>query len=396
VSRLSGRYDGRSVKRRSPEADDDSMRSVADIPGDADDDLSEISPELVLIDPELARRVREREPPPDTGRSTRALLRIVRPEDRRRVTPPPPIDAPDEPDEAAAPPAAPAQGELVAPAPPAEPVVAREEPRPAPPDIVVDAAPAPPPLPPPPVVDDHPAREDIARPVAAEIVARFGPAPAASPQATPSPPGDEPREPVPDEPRVVSAMPHPVARPSRSAHAARPSRAPGRSRRWLVVLGGLAVAAIAALGVLNLGDRSPETPRTAAPGPRNAAAAKPKPTSGTKRSTRGRASPTSKASGNPTPPAARPKQSAASDDDVRRLAWAPVAGAVGYHVELLRGSERVLVTQTTKPELELGPNRRYAGHVVRLTPGTYRWYVWPVTKTGRAAQTVVQAQLSVP
>ena len=37
----------------------DLMRSVADIPGDADDDLPEISPELVLVDPELARRVRE-------------------------------------------------------------------------------------------------------------------------------------------------------------------------------------------------------------------------------------------------------------------------------------------------------------------------------------------------
>ena len=35
------------------------MRSVADIPGDADDDLAEISPELVLVDPELARRMRE-------------------------------------------------------------------------------------------------------------------------------------------------------------------------------------------------------------------------------------------------------------------------------------------------------------------------------------------------
>ena len=35
------------------------MRSVADIPGDADDDLPEISPELVLVDPELARRMRE-------------------------------------------------------------------------------------------------------------------------------------------------------------------------------------------------------------------------------------------------------------------------------------------------------------------------------------------------
>jgi hypothetical protein len=34
------------------------MTSVADIPDDANDDLSGISPELVLVDPELARRVR--------------------------------------------------------------------------------------------------------------------------------------------------------------------------------------------------------------------------------------------------------------------------------------------------------------------------------------------------
>ena len=40
----------------------ESMRSVADIPGDdVEDDLSGISPELVLIDPELARLVRERQ-----------------------------------------------------------------------------------------------------------------------------------------------------------------------------------------------------------------------------------------------------------------------------------------------------------------------------------------------
>src|SRR4026209_3032478 len=38
------------------------MTSVADIPGDADDDLPEISPDLVLVDPELARIMSERQP----------------------------------------------------------------------------------------------------------------------------------------------------------------------------------------------------------------------------------------------------------------------------------------------------------------------------------------------
>ena len=57
----------------------DWMTSVADIPDDADDDLSGISPELVLVDPELARLVRERQPVPATPALTRAsMLRLVR------------------------------------------------------------------------------------------------------------------------------------------------------------------------------------------------------------------------------------------------------------------------------------------------------------------------------
>ena len=45
--------------------------------------------------------------------------------------------------------------------------------------------------------------------------------------------------------------------------------------------------------------------------------------------------------------------------------------------------------------LELGPSWRYEGRVVRLTAGDYRWYVWPVTKSGRATQASIQAKLSV-
>ena len=56
----------------------------------------------------------------------------------------------------------------------------------------------------------------------------------------------------------------------------------------------------------------------------------------------------------------------------------------------------MLAKETKEPILELGPTWRFEGRVVHLTPGEYRWYVWPVTKTGRAAQAVVQAKLSVP
>lgn len=48
------------------------MTSAADMHPDADDDLAAISPELALVDPDLARRLRERRPPSP-------LLRLVPP-----------------------------------------------------------------------------------------------------------------------------------------------------------------------------------------------------------------------------------------------------------------------------------------------------------------------------
>jgi hypothetical protein len=72
-----------------------------------------------------------------------------------------------------------------------------------------------------------------------------------------------------------------------------------------------------------------------------------------------------------------------------------VDGAVGYHVELFRGNDRVLAKDTKEPVLELAPSWRYQGRTVTLTPGEYRWYVWPVTASGRGTQAVVQAKLTV-
>ena len=70
---------------------------------------------------------------------------------------------------------------------------------------------------------------------------------------------------------------------------------------------------------------------------------------------------------------------ASAPAETRRFAWAPVDGAVGYHVELFRGNDRVLARDTKQPVLELAPTWRYQGRTVKLTPGEYRWYVWPVT-----------------
>src|SRR4029078_9905048 len=59
----------------------ESMRSPADTPGDdVEDDLSGISPELVLIAPELARLVREQavDGPSPAARTRAPKLRLVR------------------------------------------------------------------------------------------------------------------------------------------------------------------------------------------------------------------------------------------------------------------------------------------------------------------------------
>ena len=97
---------------------------------------------------------------------------------------------------------------------------------------------------------------------------------------------------------------------------------------------------------------------------------------------------------------ARAKKAAAppppAEAEPRRFAWAPVDGATRYHVELFRGSDRVLARETVRPTLELGTSWRHEGRVVRLTPGQYRWYVWPVTSGGRAAKAIVQARLAIP
>jgi hypothetical protein len=58
------------------------------------------------------------------------------------------------------------------------------------------------------------------------------------------------------------------------------------------------------------------------------------------------------------------------------LAWSPVPEATYYNVQLIRG-RKVLSAWPTRPRLRLEWSWTYAGRRYRLTPGRYRWYVWP-------------------
>ncbi len=462
---------GRSIKRNAVDADDESMRPVADIPGDADEgvDLSEISPELVLVDPELARMVRERAALPAPSRPLLGPgLRLVPPAESNGSSGPA-LEPPRAVPQAGAAPASPAvepdEPIVPRPTPPAEPTLLQ----PTESETVVDAT----------VVEPFRPTYESERPTsgpealapAPQRVVEAEPARVVEPERRPEPLPQV--EPAPAEPErrtlaaIAPAMPHPVTRPAASTRPKHSSRPPRRGRGTLLFLASVAVASVAVLGILNLtggsSSGSPEATATpasgkpiqseapssngqASPAPKPKAAAKPKvqakpvrvqaegddqaqrdrlqaesdyqarrpPSSQTRRPSRRRRRPgmprpsrrrrprrrpppSAKASATSGAKAAsKPKAPVAPAPEPRRFAWAPVEGAVGYHVELFRGADRVLAEETKEPVLELGQTWRHEGRVVRLTAGSYRWYVWPVTKSGRATQAVVQAKLSIP
>jgi hypothetical protein len=79
----------------------------------------------------------------------------------------------------------------------------------------------------------------------------------------------------------------------------------------------------------------------------------------------------------------------------RRFAWAPVAGASGYHVEFFRGSVRVLARETSSPQLTVPPWLGEGKRKRTFVRGEYRWYVWTMTSGRRAATAIVQATFIV-
>ena len=57
--------------------------------------------------------------------------------------------------------------------------------------------------------------------------------------------------------------------------------------------------------------------------------------------------------------------------------WAPVRGASYYNVQVFRGTRKVFSAWPKTTRLRMPASWRFGGRRERLTPGTYRWYVWP-------------------
>jgi hypothetical protein len=60
-----------------------------------------------------------------------------------------------------------------------------------------------------------------------------------------------------------------------------------------------------------------------------------------------------------------------------QLTWKRIHKARYYNVQLFKGRKKVLSTWPTRASLQLRSSWKYSGHRYKLTPGLYRWYVWP-------------------
>jgi hypothetical protein len=59
------------------------------------------------------------------------------------------------------------------------------------------------------------------------------------------------------------------------------------------------------------------------------------------------------------------------------LRWPAVRGADYYNVQLYRGRVKLLSAWPSRAHLKLRRQWTFVGRRIRLTPGHYRWYVWP-------------------
>jgi hypothetical protein len=191
-----------------------------------------------------------------------------------------------------------------------------------------------------------------------------------------------------DEGRPHSAEPvlvDPVLRAHLAVHVPRRS---GARRLLVVVAGAVALAAAASFGVfvglLLSGDR------VAVLGDALVAPPPPVPT---KAATATAATPANPAVST-QPPITRARTAVAaalqtgvgSAPSSHLLVWAPVANATGYTVEITRNGVSVYSAATSTPNVRVRDPWRYHGRTMTLSPGTYRWYVWPIVRSGSATR----------
>ena len=195
---------------------------------------------------------------------------------------------------------------------------------------------------------------------------------------------------LPDPPRPVPVARPPVERTPRIL-APVPELAPPRRRSRLGLLASAAgVLALGVLLTLVVGReerplrRAQQTQSVAAAvSPTTATVTQPEPTATTPAGT-----PTAPATSTPVhAPAVRGQT----------FVWVASPDATAYEFQLFQGGERVFRARVDEARLELPGRWRLAGRPHALLPGSYRWYVWKISKgTNRqSAKPTVSAKLVI-
>lgn len=76
----------------------------------------------------------------------------------------------------------------------------------------------------------------------------------------------------------------------------------------------------------------------------------------------------------------------------RKFAWAPVAGVASYEVAFFKNDVRVYRTRTRTATVSVPVSSSRAG---AFSPGTYKWYVWPVRNGRRDDVAIVRSRFVV-
>jgi hypothetical protein len=64
-------------------------------------------------------------------------------------------------------------------------------------------------------------------------------------------------------------------------------------------------------------------------------------------------------------------------------------------MELFRNETRVFAADTKEPQIEVPAHWVVNGRRHALSPGEYRWFVWPVVSGVRASSATVQTTLTI-
>jgi hypothetical protein len=212
-----------------------------------------------------------------------------------------------------------------------------------------------------------------------------------------------PRAPAGAARRVEVALEEPVAE---APVAGAPVGAPRRRYRRLLTTGVpalLATLVLALIVIVDWQDRGMPRllePTDALPSPTARAPIATSPPAGTTARSATTPPPTTTARSATTPqPTTRATTEPAPETEPagQTFVWAASPGAAAYEFQLFRGESRIFRTRVAEPRLQLPQEWRDGGRDQSLEPGTYRWYVWPISESTqrRSRVATVQARLVI-